>query len=194
MTQRPGLTPTQTEIICPIMTPIIRTAAEMLRARRADPLPLLGLHKTRMRCWPGDIDLFVELNNGRTLSLFDIGRFGLAVRIGLIKVLRQRRWGLVVAGSSVRYRARIRPFQTFEMRSRALAWDARFVYIEQSMWRGELCCNHVLLRTAVTENGRIVPTAQVVEALGTSQPSPDLPDWAAAWIDADATRPWPPRM
>lgn len=176
------------------MTPILRTAAELLRARRAAPLPLLGLHKTPMRCWPGDIDLFLELNNGRTLSLFDIGRFGLAARMGLIRVLREKRWGLVVAGASVRYRARIRPFQKFEIRSRALAWDKRFIYIEQSMWRGETCCNHILLRTAVTEHGSIVPTDQVLDALGETASSPDMPDWAQTWIDADATRPWPPKM
>ena len=62
------------------------------------------------------------------------------------------------------------------------------------MWRGETCCNHILLRTAVTEHGSIVPTDQVLDALGETASSLDMPDWAQAWIDADATRPWPPKM
>jgi hypothetical protein len=28
--------------------------------------------------------------------------------------------------------------------------------------------------------------------MGQDMRAPDLPDWAAAWIAADATRPWPP--
>ena len=176
------------------MTPILRTIAELLRARRAPGLGLTDTHETPMRCWPNDIDLFFELNNGRTLSLFDIGRFGLAMRMGLIRTLRQQGWGLVVAGASVRYRARIRPLQRFRIKSRVVSWDARFVYIEQSMWRGETCCNHILLRTGVTEAGKLVATDRVLAALGAEAPAPALPDWARNWIDADATRPWPPRM
>ncbi len=176
------------------MTPILRTATELLRARRAPPLEPTEIHVTPMRCWPNDIDLFFELNNGRTLSLFDIGRFGLAKRIGLIRVLRDQGWGLVVAGGSVRYRARIRPFQRFEIKSQVLAWDQRFVYIQQSMWRGETPCNHILLRTGVTEKGRLVPTDRVLAALGQETESPGLPDWAQSWVEADATRPWPPEM
>jgi hypothetical protein len=80
-----------------------------------------------------------------------------------------------VAGSSVRYRARIRPFQRFELRTRLLGWDERFIYIEQAMWRGETPCNHALMRTGVTEKGRLVETGRVAEAMGLSPASPPLP-------------------
>jgi hypothetical protein len=73
-----------------------------------------------MLCLPLDADMFWEMNNGRILTFYDLGRFGLAQRIGLMRTLRDRGWGLVVAGSSVRYRARIRPFQRFELRTRLL--------------------------------------------------------------------------
>ena len=37
-----------------------------------------------------------------------------------------------------------------EMRSRVSCWDARFIYVEQSLWKqnGD-CASHALLRTAV---------------------------------------------
>ena len=131
---------------------------------------------------------------GHVKQHVDLGRFGLAQRIGLLKALRDQGWGLVVAGSSVRYRARIRPFQRFELRTRLIGWDERFFYIEQAMWRGDTPCNHALLRTGVTEKGRLVGTERVADAMKLSPVSPDLPEWVAGWAEADSRRTWPPQV
>jgi len=176
------------------MYPVIRLLWQLWRHRNDPPLPLTGTHVSHHYCLPWDIDLWRELNNGRTLTLYDLGRIPLAGRVGLIAVLRRRRWGLAIAGASVRYRRRVRMFDRIEMRSRLLSWDARFMYLEQSMWRrdGE-CASHILYRAAVTGKGGIVPPGDVLDALG--QPglaAPPLPGWARAWIGADAERPWPP--
>lgn len=174
------------------MYPFIRLAAIVLRERRKPRLALLDTHVLRMRCMPWDLDTFAEMNNGRILTLFDLGRFGLSMRVGLIDVLRRERWGLVVAGSSIRYRARITGLQTFDIRTRLIGWDDRFFYLEQAMWRGDTCCNHALLRTGVTEKGRLVASTRVADAMNVTDAAPTLPDWADAWADADALRPWPP--
>lgn len=174
------------------MYPVLRTFKELWMARNASELPLTGTHVSHHMCWPWDLDMWIELNNGRTLTLFDLGRITLAKRTGITRVLFQNKWGLTMAGASVRYRRRIRMFDRFEMRSRAIAWDARFVYLEQSMWRRGECANHVLFRSAVTSPDGIVPPQKVIEALGLDMPSPPIPDWVQAWIDADNERPWPP--
>ena len=85
-------------------------------------------------------------------------------------------------------------FHRFTMISRLVGWDERFVYMDQSMWRGTECCNQVLIRSAITSETGIVPPAQVLEALGHPGESPALPDWVQAWIAADAARPWPPEI
>jgi acyl-CoA thioesterase FadM len=175
------------------MYPFARMVKELVRHRNAAALPPGGTHVSHHRCWPWDIDMWMELNNGRTLTLFDLGRIPLAARTGLVAALRANGWGLTMAGVSVRYRRRIRTFERFEMRSRALCWDDRFVYIEQAMFKADgECANHVLYRSAVTGRDGIVPPAQVMQAMGNDMPSPPVPDWVAAWIAADARRPWPP--
>lgn len=175
------------------MYPLIRFAKEVIKFRKAPPLGPTDTHVSHHMCLPWDIDPWMELNNGRTLTLFDLGRIPLAMRTGLVRALRENDWGLTVAGSSVRYRRRIRTFETIEMRSRMVCWDNRFVYIDQSMWRknGD-CANQVLIRGAVTGKDGIVPPQKVAEALGHTAPSPEMPGWISAWIAADATRPWPP--
>lgn len=174
------------------MYPFIRFVKEMVKFRSAPPLSFTGTHVSTHRCWPWDLDPWIELNNGRTLTLYDLGRIPLAVRTGLIGTLRKNRWGITVAGNSVRYRRRIKAFQRFTMVSRAVGWDQRFIYMEQSMWRGGECCNHMLVRSAITGPGGIVAPAELLAAIGAPTDSPALPDWVQAWIAADATRPWPP--
>ena len=175
------------------MYPFFRMIWQVLKTRRAPRLAVTETHLSRHMCLPWDIDLWMELNNGRTLTLYDLGRIPLAYRAGLVDVLRRNGWGLTMAGASVRYRRRVRMFETIEMRSRGVWWDDRFMYIEQSMWNtGGDCANHILYRSAVTGRDGIVPPADVVRELGLDPTPPEAPDWVRAWIAADAARPWPP--
>jgi acyl-CoA thioesterase FadM len=178
------------------MYPFLRMAAVIFRNRNAAALPLLGTHVSHHRCWPWDIDPWMELNNGRTLTLFDMGRIPLAMRTGLARALRRNRWGMAVAGAAIRDRRRGRMFDRLEMRSRCIGWDDRFIYMEQSMWRGGDCTTHLLLRGAVTGRGRgggIIPPADLLGAMGMQADSPALPDWVLTWIAAENRRPWPPQ-
>ncbi len=175
------------------MYPFVRMLKEIWINRRSAPLGLTECHVSHHICWPWDLDLWVELNNGRTLTLYDLGRIPLAMRTGLAAVLRQKGWGITVAGNTTRYRRRVRAFDRLEMLSRCIGWDERFVYMEQSMWRAGECTSHMLLRSAVTSKQGMVPPSELLAAMGRSEPSPALPDWARAWVAADATRPWPPQ-
>ncbi|MCB1389191.1 MAG: acyl-CoA thioesterase [Rhodobacteraceae bacterium] len=175
------------------MYPLLRFAKEAI-AYRARPLDLLATHVSHHRCWPWDLDPWMELNNGRTLTLYDLGRIPLMTRTGLVRAAFGQGWGITVAGSTVRYRRRIRAFQRFEMHSRLLGWDTRFVYFEQAMWRRGEALNHVLIRMATTDAQGIVPPVRLMEAMGQPAASPPLPGWVDAWIAADAQRPWPPQV
>lgn len=174
------------------MYPYARFFKAALLARRAPRLGILDTHVSQHICWPWDIDPWMELNNGRTLTLYDLGRVGISIRTGLWAMLQRQKWGIVVAGATVRYRRRITVFKRFEMRTRCIGWDDRFLYMEQSMWRDGECSSAVLIRGAITSRKGMVPPAQALEAMGESPQSPPLPDWVWSWIDADATRTWPP--
>ena len=176
------------------MYPVFRLAYATWSASRQPPIRIGEAHVSEHRCWPWDIDVWAELNNGRALTLYDLGRMGMFQRLGLIKA--QRTLGLVpaIAGASVRYRRRVRVFERVRMVSRLLGWDDRFLYIEQSMWKADTCTSQVLVRAAVTgKSGRgLIPPSEVAVALGIAPETPPLPHWAQAWIQAEAERPWPP--
>ena len=174
------------------MYPFLRLATNMITASREPALGTDATHISTHIAMPWDIDMFMEVNNGRLLSLYDLGRFGLAVRIGLIATLRREGWWLTVAGSSVQYRRRLLAFQRYTMHSQAVGRDERFFYLSQSMWRGDTALSHAFFRTAVVDKGGIVETDRVAVAMGRQDWNPDLPQYARNWIEAEATRPWPP--
>ena len=176
------------------MYPLIRMAKEFIVHRKAGDLPPLGVHESWHRCWPQDIDIFMEMNNGRILTILDLGRTVLARRVGLIGALRDKGWGMTMAGASVRYRRRIRPFVKFRTVSRAVGWDDKFFYLDQSIWIGDECAAQALYRSAVTGPNGIVRPGDVFRHIGYEGPRPDLPPWVQGWIDADGTRPWPPEI
>jgi acyl-CoA thioesterase FadM len=176
------------------MYPVLRFFFQMWRAGRLPPLAPFGTHVSHHLCWPWDLDLFFELNNGRTLTLFDLGRIPFGKRVGLLALLRREGWGLTVAGSVVRYRRRVRIFDRIEMRSRLIGWDARFMYIEQVMIVRGVVTSQAVFRTAVTDRSGIVPTDRMVAALAPGATAPDLPAWIATWCAAEDERPWPPEL
>lgn len=175
------------------MYPFLRLASELTKFRNAPKLGPFDTHISHHICWPWDLDPFIELNNGRTLTLYDLGRLPFVKRLGMWDALRANGWGITVAGCSVRYRRRVRVLQRFEMRTRSIGWDNRFMYTEQSMWRNGECLNHILVRTAATDKNGIVAPARLLEAMGHKDAViPPLPDWVQAWVAAEAQRPWPP--
>ena len=174
------------------MYPFLRMVMALARAGRQPGLGFLDTHVDSLRCWPWDLDPWAELNNGRTLTLFDLGRVPLARRNGLAAVLRANGWRMTVAGASIRYRRRVTLMARLTQKARVLGWDARFFYLEQSMWQGNDCTSHVLIRSAALGPGGMLPPATVVAALGLPPESPPLPAWVQAWAGAEAERPWPP--
>ncbi|KAB7614682.1 thioesterase [Amylibacter sp. SFDW26] len=174
------------------MFPFIRLGKELIKFSSARPITLDETHVSTHICWPIDIDFYGELNNGRTLSLYDLGRIAMGQRVGLLKALRTHKWGLTMAGASVRYRRRITTFQKFTMKTRPVGRDERFLYIEQSMWSKGEATSSILYRSAVTDKNGIVPTQRVAEALGHPDWNPEMPEWVQNWIKAEDTRVWPP--
>ena len=131
------------------MYPIGRLCGVLLQARKAAQQPFESVCETRFCCRPWDLDLFLEVNNGRQLTLYDLGRMDFSMKTGFSRELKKQQWGLVVAGSTVRYRKRIRGFDAVVMYTRWVGCDDRWFYMEQSMWVKGVPASSVLLRTCL---------------------------------------------
>ncbi|MGI9391353.1 MAG: acyl-CoA thioesterase [Boseongicola sp.] len=176
------------------MYPYIRAAYVMLKARPQAPMGLYDTHVSHHRAWPWDTDMFGELNNGRILTLFELGRWQTTVRLGAIRPFLRGGLTLAVAGVSVRYRIRVPIFQKYRMQTRMLGYGERFFYVDQTMWQGDTCMNQMLLRAAIRDKSGTMPPKAFLEKMGMDSDQPGLPDWVKAWMAADDSRPWPPEV
>lgn len=173
------------------MYPYLRAARVLLAAQFGPRLDFDGESVVKLRIGLGDIDIFPEVNNGRHLTLMDMGRFDLAVRSGFWKTIHREGWGLTVGGASVRFRHRVPPLSRVRLRTRIVGRDDRWLYFHQKIERDSRVCSAALVRAGVTSKGGLVPVDRVLEATGRAGWAPELPDWVQAWIDAEGLRPWP---
>lgn len=89
------------------------------------------------RVWPVDLDTNLHLNNGRYLSLMDLGRWDLLLRAGLVGALLRRRWLPMVARAEIRYLRPLGPFRHYALETRLARWDAKWIFIAQRFLRGD---------------------------------------------------------
>ena len=172
------------------MYPYFRIAKMLVAGRFKPKLTITDKSVLKMCVWPGDIDVFLELNNGRHLTMMDFGRFDLAARSGLLKTVKENSWGLAVAGASVRYRHRLKLFQKYELHSEVIGHDDKWIYFHQKTIRKGRIHSAALIRTAVTSKNGIVKVEKVLKTIGNIGKIPLLPDWVKAWAEADQLRPW----
>ena len=174
------------------MYPYLRAAHALWSGRSLPKMGLYDTHVSYHRAWPWDTDMFGELNNGRILTLFELGRWQSTMRLGLARIFLKDGLTFAVAGVSIRYRKRIPLFQRYRMQTRFIGHGRRFFYVEQSMWQGDACMNQMLLRAAIRERGQTLPPDEFLRRYGLPVEQPGMPDWVRNWMAADDTRPWPP--
>ncbi len=81
-----------------------------------------GVSVLHFRVWPHDIDTNLHMNNGRYLTIADLGRTDLLLRMGLIKLVLKEGLQPMLSGSAIRYRRELKPFQAFRLESCILGW------------------------------------------------------------------------
>ena len=174
------------------MYPFGRLIWQMALASRQPKLNGWGQHTSFHYCMPWDVDMFGEMNNGRVLTFTDLGRFPLALRGGLIRVILRKKWQLTMAGATVRWQRRILPFRRYEMRSAAIGCDEKYFYLHHTIWRKGICHASVLYRSCARNGNKRVPMDEFLAELGTIEDMPPLPAWVENWRKAEDNRTWPP--
>ena len=149
-----------------------------------------GISEIKLRIWPNDIDVYPEMNNGRHLTLMDLGRYDLALRSGMLRTAKKNKWKFVVAGGSIRFRRRLPPFRSFQLKSRLSGWDKRWFYFIQETLRNRKVCSQAVIRAGIRDKQGLVPAEKVVKIFGESESIRlNIPDWVMEWIKAEESRP-----
>ena len=137
------------------------------------------------RVLPNDLDPNWHMNNGRYLTIMDLGRLDMTLHSGLMRAVIRNRWMPVLGGATIRYQRPLQPFQRYTLTTRILGWDEKWIYMEQVFDSGGKRMATALVKALVRGRDRSIPTAEVMREVGVDLPSPVLPDQLRAWIAVD---------
>lgn len=145
------------------------------------------------RVWFHDLDPFRHMNNGRYLTIMDLGRTDLMVRSGLARAAMRHKWTPIASAVVIRFRREMRLFQKFALETRILWWDETSSVIEQVfIFIGGRHDGHVAAR-ALFKGGlydrsirQFVPIARLMAETGASGASPPMSAEVAAYLQTDS--------
>jgi acyl-CoA thioesterase FadM len=148
------------------------------RARIPAPFGVSALH---FRVWPHDLDTNLHMNNGRYLTIADLGRTDLLLRMGLIKLDLKEGLQPMLSGSAIRYRRELRPFQAFRLESSILCWrGTSFVMQHRFVIKGkdgqDQTAAIALVRGGLYDKKRrlFVGAERLAQAVGYTGESPEI--------------------
>ena len=173
------------------MYPFLKFTITLARAKFRSPLSLDDVSVLKLRSGVTDIDMFMELNNARYFTYMELGRWDFSYRVGFVSLMKERKWGVVVGGASVRFRRRIPFLCKFDLTTKLICHDGRWFYLLQETHRDGKVCSSALMKMGVTSKTGLIPAPDVTKVLGKEDWNPNLPQWVSAWIDAEGQRPWP---
>ena len=139
-------------------------------------LEVLQTSTVRLMVFPNDLDSYGHMNNGRYLTLMDLGRLDLIVRTGMGRVARQNQWNPLVGSVQIEYRKSLRPFQSFEVHTRVIGWDKKWFYMEQLFWCGKKQMARAIVKGLFRGSRHGVSPLHVLRMVGGPEESPILPE------------------
>jgi acyl-CoA thioesterase FadM len=94
--------------------------------------PRSGISRLAFRVLPHDLDANLHMNNGRYLTIMDLGRIDFVLRSGLWRPLWRHRWAPIAGAVVIRFRRELRPFEAYWLETRIVAWSDATAVMEQT--------------------------------------------------------------
>jgi acyl-CoA thioesterase FadM len=145
-----------------------------------------------LRVWPSDLDTSLHMNNGRYLTIMDLGRVDLMLGSGLLKLMLKHGWTPIASGINIRYRRELRTFDRFTLETRLICWTDVTVVMEQIFrFAGGARDGQIAARAFVKAGlydrkaKAFVTVTRMLDLLGVIAESPPVPPDVDAFLKAD---------
>jgi len=161
------------------MYPVLRLARVIIKSKLQKKVSFDSSHNEciTLRVLPQDIDLFMELNNGRYVTLLDLGRFSYGAKVNMSRFLKKNNWSLTIVGTYNEYRHRLRLFQKFVLETKIIGYDENWFYFFQKIQRnGKTHMASVVKFSYTSRSGLVIPK-DVIKAMGIKYEPNELPNW-----------------
>ena len=104
---------------------------------------------------------------------------------GFYKKSRDNNLIFTVAGATAKYRHRIPFGKKFEMRTKIVYTDDKWVYYLTEFFSENRLTSSILARTGTLKNGKLISTEEASKYFELDIPPYDIPEWISLWIKSD---------
>ena len=132
------------------------------------PIEALDPCRTRFRVNIMDLDLNMHMNNGRYLSVMDLGRIDLLLKGKVFWSVFRQGYYPVLTSQSIRYKKSLGLFEAFDLITQIEAWDEKDIYMSQKFVRDRVVCAEGFIKARFLQRGRkgSVPTRELFDVFG----------------------------
>ncbi|GAT74134.1 hypothetical protein MHM582_2635 [Microbacterium sp. HM58-2] len=160
------------------------------RVRRGKVLDPTSVGTITVTTLPTDLDILRHMNNGRYLSLFDLGRWDQLIRTGLFDAMKERGWYAVVSSETITFRRSLQLWQRFEVQSRFIGHDDKALFMEhRAVVDGEVYARAIVRARMLRRTGGTVSNEELFAAVGKPHGVPEIDPWVHDWAAASALPP-----
>jgi acyl-CoA thioesterase FadM len=128
------------------------------------------------------------MNNGRYLTFMDLGRVHLTSQSGLLRVALRQRWMPVLAAAEITYIRSLKPFERFDLVTRLLTWDDKYVYLEQLFEREGVVYAHAYVKGVFLSRGARISNDELLRAIGYDGAPPPFNEALQRWVEMTASK------
>ena len=136
---------------------------------------------------PNDLDINLHLNNGRYLTLLDLGSIDFFLRSGVLKRAIRKGFRPMLGGLIVTYRKGLSLFERCTLTMQLEAWDERWNYFrfEFKNSDGHLSAAGYIKGAFVSKKG-LIPNKVADEIFGYERGTCKIPPAVANWIESES--------
>ncbi|MDA8420391.1 MAG: thioesterase family protein [Pseudomonadota bacterium] len=166
----------------------LRLLVVLLKTLFSAKRDLLEPSRITFRVAPLDCDLNLHMNNGRYLTLMDLGRIHLLGQTRMLGPMLRARWMPVLGAAEINFIRPLGPLQAFSLVTRLVTWDEKYFYIEQRFESRGRICAVALVKGLFVANKHRVDSGTVLRKFGLDMDAPHMPEVVRHWNDLSALK------
>lgn len=148
--------------------------------------PPLTVVNTPFRVLPHDLDFNFHMNNGRYLTLMDLGRFDYMRQTGILFKALSVQWMPILGETQMSFFRPLNLFQSFHIETRVEFWDEKWFIMSQSFCRGDKVMARGYIRGLLRGPQGNIPPLEVMRLspqwtsdVSSPSASPEIQNWMA---------------
>ena len=167
-------------MILEILRSIVLNKRNQLK-KKPQAKDFMSVIKRSFRVGLRDIDFNMHINNARYMVFMERARWDHPVQTNTWDLMLKEKLNFIVAGIEMGYIREIRFGKRFDVETRYIGWDEKYIYLEQRFVAGGKIHAYGLVKAVFLQQGKRAEPEAVADILGVQRADDVLPEHMVLW-------------